>query len=82
MNNDLLTHPVSGCEVLCRSTDFTMYDKRSICSSTPKIENGIYKSILFQPPNIFAYYLFTGKLSKHVFLVSIKYLSASSAILF
>lgn len=56
-----------------------MHGKRSICNLTPKIE-GIYKSILFQPPNIFAYSLFRGKLSKSIFLISIAYLSRSSAI--
>ena len=48
MNNDLLTHLMSRCEMLCRSRDFITHDMKSICSSAPKIEEGIYKSILLQ----------------------------------
>lgn len=61
MNNDLLTHLMSRCE-MCRSRDFITHDMRSICSSAPKIEEGIYKLILLQSPDIFAYSLFRGKL--------------------
>ena len=71
---------MSRCEMLCRSRDFITHDTGSICSSAPKIEEGIYKAVLLQHPDIFAYSLFRGKLQKQIFHVS-KYLSGSSAIL-